>query len=89
VLDAGPNEQNVARNLLAGADDRNGSSPPCDHAGGRIAMGGKVPDIHREHTCRELKAGARHRRAIVRTFVQRKRNHQSVYIMEQNDEVIE
>ena len=52
-------------------------------------MGGKVPDIHREHTCRELKAGARHRRTIVRTFVQRKRNHQSVYIMEQNDEVIE
>jgi hypothetical protein len=30
-----------------------------------------------------------HRQAIVRTFVQRKRNHQSVYIMEQNDEVIE
>ena len=52
-------------------------------------MGGKVLDIHREHTCGERKAAARHRQTIVRTFVQRKRNHQSVYIMEQNDEVIE
>jgi predicted ester cyclase len=74
VRDAGPNEQNLARNLLAGADDRNGSSPPCDHAGGRIAMGGEVLDIHREHTCGKLKAVARHRQTIVRTFVQRKRD---------------
>jgi hypothetical protein len=54
-----------------------------------VAMGGEVLDIHREHTCGKLKAAARHRQTIVRTFVQRKRNHQSVYIMEQNDEVIE
>jgi len=46
-------------------------------------MGGKVLDSHREHTCGKLKAAARHRQTIVRTFVQRKRDHQSVCIMEQ------
>ena len=41
-------------------------------------MGGEVPDIHREHTRGKLNAGARHRQTIVRTFVQRKRDHSGV-----------
>jgi len=52
-------------------------------------MGGKVLDSHREHPCGKLKAAARHRQTIVRTFVQRKRDHQGVCFMEQNDEEIE
>lgn len=35
-------------------------------------MGGEVLDVHREHRGGKLKAGARHRQTIVRTFVQRK-----------------
>jgi predicted ester cyclase len=40
-------------------------------------MTGEVFDIHREHTCGKLKAGARHRQTIVGTFLQRKRGHKA------------
>jgi hypothetical protein len=71
VFNAWANEQDVARDHLVPADQREGLVPPGKHAWHGVAVRPDSCDIDRKHRRGERDGRARHEPPMFRTFLQR------------------